>query len=240
MTNHARSGGIALLAISALAGLAGCGTEKLSDTDVAADVKKGALAPRGITGARVRCPDETEAKKDAKIRCSASDADRNRGTVTATVLDEDGKLGRYKADVDKLQLAVVEKNAAEAGSSKGIDGDVSCPGGTKPKKGAIFFCTADIEGSGTGIVLVTQKDAASNVDVKVQRRRLRTVQIERNISRAVRKQGINADVKCPPRVTSQKGKTFRCKVTNPANGREITIVATQKDDEGNFDLKAKR
>jgi hypothetical protein len=88
-------------------------------------------------------------------------------------------------------------------------------------------------------VLVTQKDAASNVEVRVQRRRLRTAQIERNISKAVRKQGINAQVKCPARVTSQKGKTFECKVRNPANGRELTIVATQKDDEGNFDLKTK-
>jgi hypothetical protein len=240
MKSYARSGGIGLIAVFALTGLAACGTEKLSDKDVAAGVRNQALAPRGITGARVTCPAETEAKRDEKIRCSVSDADKNKGTVTATVLDEDGKLGRYKADVDKLQVAVVEKKATAAGSSKGIDGDVDCPDTTKPKKGAIYFCTADIRGSGIGIVLVTQKDAASNVEVKVQRRRLRTAQIERNISKAVRKQGINADVKCPRRVTSQKGKTFTCKVRNPANGREIRIVATQKDDEGNFDLEAKR
>ena len=237
MKTHA---GPALVAVCALTGLAACGTEKLSDTDVADDVRTKVLAPRGITGARIKCPAETEAKKDKKIRCTVTDKDKNKGSVTATVLDEDGKLGRHKADVDKLQLAVVEKQAAETGRAKGIEGDVDCPEGLKPKKGAVHICTADIEGSGTGIVLITQKDvAASDLEVTVRRRRLRTAEIERNISKAVRKQGINADVTCPKRVVSQKGKSFECKVVNPANGRELTIVATQKDDAGNFDLKTK-
>jgi hypothetical protein len=187
----------------------------------------------------VKCPAETEAKKDAAIKCSVVDKDKNRGTVTATVLDEDGKLGRYQSDVDKLQMAVIEKKAAEEGEADGIDGKVACPDSTEPKKGATFFCTADIENSGFGVVVVTQEDEASNVDVKVQRRRLRTAQIERNITKAVRKQVSGASVSCPARVTSQKGKKFECTVKNPANGKTLTVVATQTDDVGNFRLKVK-
>jgi hypothetical protein len=220
-------------------GLAACGTEKVSDADVAKAVKAEVLVPRGITVARVKCPAETEAKRDAAIKCSVVDKDKNRGTVTATVLDEDGKLGRYQADVDKLQMAVIETKAAEEGEAAGIKGKVVCPDNTKPKKGATFFCTADIENSGFGVVVVTQEDEASDVDVKVQRRRLRTAQIERNITRAVRKQVSGASVSCPPRVTSQKGKTFECTVRNPANGKSLTVVATQTDDLGNFKLKVK-
>ncbi len=232
---------MALLALTggAVVGLAACGTEKVSDADVAKAVRAEVLTPRGITGARVKCPTETEAKKDAAIKCSVADRDKNRGTVTATVLDEDGKLGRYQSDVDKLQMAVIERKAAEEGEADGIDGKVACPDSTKPKKGATFFCTADIENSGFGVVVVTQEDEASNVDVKVQRRRLRTAQIERNITRAVRKQVSGASVSCPGRVTSQKGKTFKCTVRNPANGKTLTVVATQTDDVGNFSLKVK-
>jgi hypothetical protein len=231
----------ALVVMAGLAAtaLAACGNEKVQDADVAKAVRAEVLVPRGITGARVKCPAETEAKKDAAIKCTVTDKDKNRGSVTATVLDEDGRLGRYQSDVDKLQMAVIETKAAEEGEADGIDGKVSCPDSTKPKEGATFFCTADIEDSGFGVVIVTQEDEASNVDVKVQRRRLRTAQIERNITRAVRKQVSGASVSCPDRVTSQKGKTFECTVRNPANGKSLTVVATQTDDAGNFRLKVK-
>lgn len=241
MKTYARLIGIALVTVSTLTALAACGTEKLSDDEVAREVRAEVLKPRGIARARVKCPKETEATKDTTILCTVADRDRNKGVVVATVTDEDGDLGRYRPDVDRLQIAVVERNAAEAGREKGIKGKVDCPNTKEPKSGATHFCTANIRDSGVGVVIVTQKDqAASNVEVKVQRRRLRTVQIERNISKAVRKQGINAAVKCPAHVTSQKGKTFECKVRNPANGRELTIVATQKDDLGNFDLEVKK
>ena len=235
-----RGMGLVVIAGVSLTGLAACGTEKVQDTEVAKAVRTEVLVPRGIAGARVKCPAETEAKKDAAIRCTVTDKDRNRGSVTATVLDEDGKLGRYQSDVDKLQLAVIEKKAAEEGEADGVDGKVACPDNTKPKKGATFFCTADIENSGFGVVIVTQEDEASNVDVKVQRRRLRTAQIERKIATTVRKQVSGAAVSCPARVISQKGKTFECTVKNPANGKSLTVVATQTDDVGNFSLKVKK
>jgi hypothetical protein len=219
------------------AGLSACGTEKVSDADVAKAVKSDVLAPRGITGARVKCPAETEAKKDAAIKCSVRDKGKRRGTVTATVLDEQGKLGKFQADVDPMQMAVIETKAAEEGQAHGVEGKVTCPDNTKPKKGATFFCTANIKNSGFGVVVVTQEDEASNVDVKVQRRKLRTAQIERKIQAAVRKQVAGAVVSCPSRVTSQKGKSFRCTVRNPANGKTLTVVATQTDDLGNFSLK---
>ncbi len=227
------------MAGASTAGLVACGTEKVKDADVAKAVNTDVLVPRGIAGARVTCPAETEAKEDAAIKCAVTDRDKHRGSVTATVLDEDGKLGRYQSDVDKLQMAVIETKAAEEGEADGIDGKVACPDTTKPKKGATFFCTANIENSGFGVVIVTQEDEASNVDVKVQRRRLRTAQIERKITTAVRKQVCGASVSCPDRVTSQKGKTFECRVKNPANGRALTVVATQTDDVGNFRLKVK-
>lgn len=240
MKTHARLIGIAFVTVSALTALAGCGTEKLSGDEVAAEVRAEVLKPRGISSARVRCPKETEATKDTSILCTVADRDANKGVVVATVIDDDADLGRYRPDLDTLQIAIVERKAAEAGRAKGVQGKVNCPNTTEPKRGATHSCTANIRNSGLGVVIVTQRDqAASNVEVKVQRRRLRTIQIERNISRAVRKQGINADVRCPPHVTSQKGETFECKVRNPANGRELTVVATQKDDVGNFDLKVK-
>lgn len=58
MTSYARAGGIAVVAVFALTGLAACGTERLSGKDVAAEARSKVLAPRGIIGARVRCPAE--------------------------------------------------------------------------------------------------------------------------------------------------------------------------------------
>ena len=225
--------------VAAVLGLSACGTEKLSDSEVSDEIEQKVLAPKGITGARVKCPKETEAKKDAKIPCTVTDSEGNKGRVTATVVDEDGKL-RLDPDVDDLQRAVVEKNAAREAASKGAGGKVDCAEATKPKKGAIYFCTTDIKGSGTGTVLVTQKDERGNVNVVVRKRRITTGKIEKQIGAAVKKQqGIDASVDCPSNIQSRIGAKFSCKVTNPANGRSVTIVATQKDTEGNFSLKVK-
>jgi hypothetical protein len=221
-------------------GLSACGTEKLKDTEVADEVKSKVLAPKGVTGARVKCPDETEAEKDKKIRCTVSDSEGNKGRVTATVLDEDGELGRFDSDIEDLQRAVVERNATKEAASKGATGDVDCGEGTTPKKGAIYFCTTNIRGSGTGTVLVTQRDERGDVRVVVQKRNITTAKIEKQIGAQYQKQvGISVTVDCPSKVTSRVGATFSCKVTNPANGRTQTIVATQKDTAGNFSLKVK-
>jgi Domain of unknown function (DUF4333) len=230
----------ALVALVAAVGLSACGTKKLKDKDVADEIKSKVLAPKGITGARVKCPAESEAKKGARIRCSVSGTHGNKGRVTATVLDEDGKLGAFDSSAEDLQRAVVERNAADKAHSQGASGDVTCGKGTAPKKGATFFCTTNIKGSGTGVVLVTQKDERGNVGVVVRKKRLTTGGIERSIGAQYKKQvGINVTVKCPSKVKSQIGATFSCKVTNPANGRSQTIVATQKDTEGHFSLKVK-
>ena len=230
---------MALTLLLAAAGLSACGTEKLKDSDVADEVKSKALAPKGITGATVKCPKETEAKKDAKIRCSVTDAERNKGTVVATVLDEDGKLGKFGGDTADLQRAVIERNATAEARSKGAS-KVSCGKGTKPRAGAIYFCTSNIRGSGTGIVLVTQKDERGSVSVRVRKRRITTARIEKQIGAQYRKQaGISVTVDCPSKVQSRIGAKFTCTVTNPANGRSQTIEATQKDTAGNFSLKIK-
>jgi hypothetical protein len=240
MSSTLRLAVAALAAVLATVGLSACGTKKLSDQDVADDVKSNALEPKGITGATVKCPSETEAKKDKRINCTVSDSERHKGQAIATVLDEDGKLGKFDTNVDDLQRAVVERNASEKGQSQGVSGDVSCGKGTTPKKGAIYFCTADIKGSGTGVLLVTQKDERGTVDVLVRKKRLTTAKIQKQIAAAYQKKaGINVTVNCPGKVKSRIGATFSCKVTNPANGRSQTIVATQKDTEGNFSLKIK-
>ncbi len=161
-------------------------------------------------------------------------ADGKKGTVTAKFADEEGALTDYQANVDEIQLALIEQNAEEAES--GLS-QVDCPSSSKPKKGATFFCTGKIPGSGFGVVIIDQTAEDSSVRVRLQKRKLSTSQIEANITKAVKKRGIDAQVDCPNQVTSQKGSVFRCKVRNPANGREITIVATQKDSAGNFDLK---
>jgi hypothetical protein len=229
---------LAVAACLALLGLAACGTTKLEGPEVASQVKSQALEPIGLGDSTVKCPAETEAKVNAKIECDVTSG-KDKGTVTATVIDEEGKLGKYKTETKEIQSALIEKNAAEEGSSDGVSGNVECPDTTEPKKGAIYFCTAKIRGSGTGIVIVNQESEAGDVSVRVQRRKLRTAQIEANITKEVKKQGIDASVQCPDKVTSQKGSTFECTVRNPANGKQISIVATQKDDEGNFSLKVK-
>ena len=240
MSSTTRLALVALAAVLATMGLAACGTKKLKDSEVADEVKSKALAPKGVEGARVTCPKETEAKKDAKIRCRVADTDGNKGTVTATVLDEDGKLGRFSNDTEDLQRAVVEENATDEARSEGASGDVNCGEGTTPKKGAIYFCTAQIKGSGTGVVLVRQRTDRGDVEVTVRKRRLTTAKIERQIGAQYKKQvGINVNVDCPSKVKSEVGSKFSCKVTNPANGRSQTIEATQKDAQGNFSLTVK-
>jgi hypothetical protein len=213
--------------------LAACGSTTVTGPGLEAKMKAEGLQPKGITDAQVSCPPETEVKVDATVECSVT-ADGKKGNVTAKFADEEGALKDVNANVDDIQLAVIEQNAEEAES--GLS-EVDCPSSSKPKKGATFFCTGRISGSGFGVVIIDQTAEDSSVRVRLQKRKLRTSQIERNITNAVKKRGINAQVNCPNTVTSQKGSVFRCKVRNPANGREITIVAKQKDSAGNFDLK---
>jgi len=233
MSKLLRPAAVAAAAVLAVLGLAACGSTKLKGPQVASQMKSEALAPKGITNATVNCPAETEAKAGAIIECSLT-SDGKKGDVTAKFADDEGTLSDYKADVDEIQLALIEQNAEEKASNLS---QVDCPSSSKPKKGAIFFCTGKISGSGFGVVIINQTAEDSSVKVRLQKRKLRTSQIERNITKAVKKRGINAQVSCPGTVTSQKGSVFRCSVRNPANGKQITIVARQKDSVGNFDLK---
>ena len=235
MTRSLRTPLMALCAVLALTGLTACGTTKVKGSDVSKDIETEVLEPRGIDNATVTCPDETEAKKDATIKCTVK-ADGENGDVTATIQDEDGKLGDFKPEVEDIQRAVVEENAAQEGSSKGVTGDVKCPSGT-PKDGAVFFCTADVKGN-TGVVIVTQTDEESNVSVRVPQRNLTTAKIERQIENVVKKRGITATATCPTKVKLKVGASFECTV-KADNGRSITVVATQKDDKGNVGLKVK-
>jgi len=233
MNKLARPAGVVAAAVLAVLGLASCGSTKLKGPQVASQMKSEALAPKGITKATVNCPAEIEAKAGAVVQCSLT-SEGKKGDVTAKIADDEGTLSDYKADVDEIQLALIEQNAEEEQS--GLK-QVDCPSSSKPKKGATFFCTGKIPGSGFGVVVINQTAEDSSVKVKLQKRKLRTGQIERNITNAVKKRGINAKVSCPGTVTSQKGSVFRCTVRNPANGKQITIVAKQKDSAGNFDLK---
>ena len=238
MNSVLRQIAVAMLGLVLVVGLSACSLvpKKLKDTEVADAVRANVLQPKGITAATVNCPAETKAKKGTAIKCTVNSGS-DSGTVTATVLDSSGKLGRYQAEVDPIQVSVIEQKALDKGRGEGIVGDVKCPDSSKPRAGAVFLCTARIAGSGIGAVVVRQVDEASNVEVSIQRRKLRTAQIEANVARVLRRRGINATVTCPPRVTSQRGSKFRCRVRNPANGRTLTIEATQIDEEGNFRLR---
>jgi Domain of unknown function (DUF4333) len=213
--------------------LAACGTTTVTGPGLEAKMKSEGLAPKGVTNATVQCPAETEVKVGATVECSVT-ADKNKGKITARFADDQGGLTDYQADVDKILIANLEKNIEEQESN--ITG-VACPSNIKPKAGGRYVCFGTISGSGLGKIAVTQTSEDGSVTVSAQKRKLRTNHIEQNITKAVKKRGINAQVDCPNTVTSQKGSVFRCKVRNPANGREITIVATQKDSAGNFDLK---
>jgi Domain of unknown function (DUF4333) len=235
-TKHRRSTAVVIGALVAVS-LAACGTKEISAKDAAKDVRAGALAPIGVRAAVV-CPDKTKAKKGKQITCRVKDADGKKGTVTATMTNDDGKLGKFEPDVKKLQVAVIQKNATTAAAAKGVDGKVFCPSTITPKAGSTYTCFASVKGSGLGQVKVTQTTPKSEVTVAVVRRKLRTRQIQANIRKALSKRGINATVTCPPRVTSKLGSTFQCTVS--ANGKSLKVVATQTDSSGNFRLKVQK
>lgn len=229
MSTLARRTAVALAAVLALTGLAACGSTKLKGPEVASQMKTEALTPKGITDATVKCPPETEAKAGAIIECAVT-AGGKKGDVTAKVADEEGTLTDYKANVDPILLANIEKNAQEeqAGLSQ-----VDCPSTTKPAKGTTHYCTGKIAGSGFGVVIVKQTAEDGSVRVSLQRRKLKTGSFVRNLEKQVEKQvpGINAQVKCPRNIESRRGQVISCTVRNPANGRQITLRYRQATSE---------
>jgi len=228
MNNLARCAAIAAAALSAVL-LAACGSTKVTGPGLEAKMKSEALAPKGITNATVKCPAETEVKVGATVECSVT-ADGKKGNVTARFADEEGALKDYNANVDDIQVALIEDNAeeAEAGLSK-----VKCPSSTKPKKGATYYCIGDIPGSGFGVVTITQTADDSSVRVKLQRRKLKTGNFSKRLEKQVEKQvpGVNAEVTCPKNIESRRGQIISCTVRNPANGKQITIRYRQTTSE---------
>ncbi|MDQ3587112.1 MAG: DUF4333 domain-containing protein [Actinomycetota bacterium] len=229
MTQLVRRTVVAVAALLAVLGLAACGSTKLKGPQVASQMKSEALAPKGVTNATVNCPAETEAKAGAVIECSVT-SDGKKGDVTAKVADDEGTLSDYKANVDEIQLALIEKNAEEEES--GLS-QVNCPSSSKPKKGATFFCTGKIPGSGFGVVVINQTAEDSSVKVRLQRRRLKTAKLTQNLEKAVEKRfpGINVNASCPKRLESRKGQVISCTVKNPANDRQATLRFRQKTSE---------
>ncbi len=231
MNQLARRATAVLAAVLAVLGLAACGSTKLKGPQVASQMKSEALAPKGITDANVRCPAETEAKAGAAIECSVSSEGRT-GDVTAKIADDEGSLSDYKANVDEIQLALIEQNAEEEES--GLS-QVDCPSSSKPRKGATFFCTGKISGSGFGVVIINQTAEDSSVKVKLQRRKLKTGGLTRSLEKQVEKlnPGVNAQATCPKLLESRKGQVIACTVRNPANGRQVTIRFRQNTSEAN-------
>jgi len=210
-----------LAAVLALTGLAACGSTKLKGPEVATQVKTEALAPRGINDAKVNCPAETEAKAGTTIQCSVS-AEGRKGTVTAKVVNDEGDLADFQPNVDEIQLANIEQSAEQ---EQGGLSQVDCPSSSKPKKGATFFCTGKIAGSGFGVVVIKQTNQEGDVRVSLQRRKLKTGSFVKRLERLVEKQvpGVNAQVTCPKNVESRRGQVIACTVRNPANGKQITL-----------------
>ncbi len=163
--------------------LAGYFNLKLTGPQAAAQIKRGVLAPKGILHATVTCPAEIDLKtrflwwSGEIVECSVTFGD-SKGTVTAKAVTwcqsdcaySGQTLGDFEADVDDIQLDVIEQKAQEAqpGLSR-----VDCPSSSKPRKGATFVCTGEL-GSGFGVVIVEQTSEDSNVAVRLLRSNLRT------------------------------------------------------------------
>jgi predicted small secreted protein len=45
------------------------------------------------------------------------------------------------------------------------------------------------------------------------------------------------NVTCPSEITAEKGATFTCAVTDPADGTSATVTVTQEDADGKFNWK---
>lgn len=221
MNKLARPAGVAVAAALAVLVLAACGSTKLKGPQVASQMKSEGLAPKGITNATVSCPAETEAKAGAVIQCSLT-SEGKKGDVTAKIADDEGTLSDYKPNVDEIQLALIEQNAEEEESNLS---QVDCPSSSKPRKGATFFCTGKITGSGFGVVIIRQTAEDSSVNVKLQRRKLKTGGLTRSLEKQAEKlnPGVDAQVTCPKNIESRKGQVIACTVRNPANGKQITI-----------------
>ncbi|MBA3300450.1 MAG: DUF4333 domain-containing protein, partial [Thermoleophilaceae bacterium] len=196
---------IALGALAALA-LSACGTTKVKNTDVSEKVEAAVITPNGLTGATVTCPKETEAKKNAQIKCTIADDEGNKGAATVTVVDEEGELGAVKGDTDDLERAVVLENANEEAKKKDVSGELDCSETTKPEKGAIYVCTGKVKNSGPAGVVVTQEDDKGDVSVIVSQRRLSTARIKRQIAAQYKKKAkLRVKVSCPAKVKSEIG-----------------------------------
>lgn len=226
-----RGAAVVLAALMAVLGLAACGSTKLEGPQVASQMKSEALRPKGITNATVSCPGEIEAKAGALIECSVA-SEGKKGDVRAKIADDEGTLGDYRPDVDEIQLALIEQNAEE--EEPGLS-QVDCPASSKPRKGATFFCTGKISGSGFGVVIINQTAESSSVKVKLQRRRLKTGGLTRSLEKQVEKlnPGVDAQARCPKLLESRKGQVIACTVRNPANGKQVTIRFRQNTSAAN-------
>jgi hypothetical protein len=91
-------------------------------------------------------------------------------------------------------------------------------------------------GSGRDLVFKSHADVVSR-DCERVRGVLLTGRVADQIKAAVQAQGVqNVTVVCPPEVVNEKGSRFSCTVTNLDNGKQIEILARQRDRAGHFDL----
>jgi uncharacterized protein DUF4333 len=77
------------LALAGVVALLGCGTAKLETGKIEVAVKKDLADRTGTRVASVKCPDDVEARKGDKFRCTAIAARGER--VAIEVLQEDGQ-----------------------------------------------------------------------------------------------------------------------------------------------------
>jgi hypothetical protein len=82
---------VAIAAVVAMIALGGCDLNKEIDTDRAeAEIKRDLSAQTGAQLRSVRCPDEVEAKKGERFRCTAVAEDGSRIPIRVTQTDDDG------------------------------------------------------------------------------------------------------------------------------------------------------
>lgn len=79
--------------------------------------------------------------------------------------------------------------------------------------------------------------AGCSAEVSTGGKTVNTEEAENQIATQISEQtGTDATVTCPDDVKAEKGATFDCTAAD-ADGNEITVVVTQKDDEGNVSFK---
>lgn len=137
-------------------------TRGLATSDVEEQVAAG-ISDRREVEVEVDCPDDVEAETGGTFTCTATDEEGH--SLDVSVVQEDDE-GNVDWDVDMLNLPLIEEElSTEVTRSVGTAVVVECPRILVASEvGSTVDCRATDETGGAGVVRVTTKDEAGNVD----------------------------------------------------------------------------